>query len=786
MATDNDNPTVHVVGGAGRTVAALSLALAEGKSLNEVDIDLTDDAHCRFGPYTLVEFIGGGGMGVVYRAHQASLERDIALKLLNIGKGDNDEALERFRFEARSAAALNHPNIVQVLEVGQEQGIAFIAMQLVKGQSLAERIEGKRPSTAEAVALMRTLCDAVGYAHRLHLLHLDLKPANVLIDERGEPLVADFGLARRMNAQGEVQAQEVSGTPGYMAPEQLLIKEFRLSAATDIYALGAILYEMLCGVAPHGKGAAADVMQRALSGQVPRPRQIEARIPRDLEAICLKCLSLRAADRYVSVEALAEDLRHYVEGHAVSARPLNAAQRLRRWAQRKPAEAALLLCLTGGIVTTTNEMRSAWDAQAAAEHAQAIAEQQRQLAQSKSERLKQSMGLLASLFPNGDEKQITLQTRIDQVTQWLTRELPGQDQAQGEILQEFAGSLIAANKIDAVDSMMRGIVIKMGKNYRDDVVGALAKRGDPQSLLDAAIWAYASVPDPDRSSRFGELIRRAVDAAPNQALPLYVAALACAPAESTTPCAVPDVFVRLVAVEPDNGANWLLGMNNGADDDHYVGRAGIAPGYDDHFGELKAIYASAADRSGVPMPQALTMPALVYSQGDPPTQTIGLIESDGLPTQANQPLIVFCDPQNTLVRKQGFARNSCIRVGQLMAHAKGSLRANMVGSEILRRLLNGTDTEASMREIRRQYLWADAQMKAITFVQRRQSNDALLLRDFAEAGEFEGILRRLDRLGIPRQPPAVWVPQDPQSMLLPEERGRLPPLQDAHTGSKTN
>ncbi|HEV2608359.1 MAG TPA: serine/threonine-protein kinase [Xanthomonadaceae bacterium] len=364
----NSNETVHLGDGA---PTAVPRSTDSGTPLGDIEIDLNDPDQCHFGAYTLIERIGGGGMGVVYRAHQPSLERDVAIKLLDLQLADDDVALERFRFEAKSAAALNHPNIVQILEIGQKRGLAYIAMQLVRGNTLADRIHKQRFAPREAVAMMLEICDAVGYAHRLSLLHLDLKPANVLIDERGEPLVADFGLARRMDADGEVEAQEVSGTPAYMAPEQVLIKEYRLSAATDIYALGAILYEMMCGISPHGRGEAATVMRRVREGEIPPLRQIAPKLPRDLEAICTKCLSLRAVDRYPSVERFAEDLRRFQNGLAVSVRTPGLSERMQRWYAREPrfalALTALMLLAIVGSTVLASLYKQASDERAGAE-----------------------------------------------------------------------------------------------------------------------------------------------------------------------------------------------------------------------------------------------------------------------------------------------------------------------------------------------------------------------------------------------------------------------------------
>ena len=228
-------------------------------SPEELNIDLADAAQRRFGDYELIEKIGQGGMGVVYRARQHGLERDVAIKLLAAGPWASEEFVARFRREASSAARMQHPNIVEIYEFGHRDGLNYFSMRLIDGQTLAQRLYDKGPMQAgDAARLLRTLAEAMDYAHRLGVLHLDLKPANVLLAANGVPLIADFGLARRIDAGHDGGNDEISGSPSYMAPEQAMLESHPLSAATDIYGLGAILYETLTGRPPFmGKDAQA-------------------------------------------------------------------------------------------------------------------------------------------------------------------------------------------------------------------------------------------------------------------------------------------------------------------------------------------------------------------------------------------------------------------------------------------------------------------------------------------------------------------------------------------------
>lgn len=339
-----------------------------------IEIDLRDPAERLLGEYELLELIGEGGMGVVYRARQTRLERDVAIKLLSAGPWATSDFVSRFQDEARHAALLQHPAIVTIYEMGETRGLVYYAMQLVQGRSLAQLLETSGPLAPEIAALcMRPVAEAVDYAHSMGVLHLDLKPANILLDEDGSPRVADFGLARRVSADGALHRGEIAGTPGYMAPEQIDRTLGTLNARTDVWGLGATLYEALCRKAPMDRTANGPQLQPP----EPLPPSHHRPLPADLEAICLKCLQRDPMRRYESARALADDLGSYLAGREVSVRPLTPLQRVLRWARREPRLAvvsgvALLALLVGLLVSGTQWRRAEGNARIAAHTAESL------------------------------------------------------------------------------------------------------------------------------------------------------------------------------------------------------------------------------------------------------------------------------------------------------------------------------------------------------------------------------------------------------------------------------
>jgi serine/threonine protein kinase len=302
----------------------------------DLGIDLNDPAQRRFGDYELLELIGQGGMGAVYRAHQHNLDREVALKFLAAGPWASDEFIARFRREAQAAARMQHPNIVEIYATGVRDGLYYFSMRLVKGETLAERLRAKGPmAIRQAATMMRTIAEAIDYAHRLGVLHLDLKPGNVLLGERDEPLVADFGLARRID-EGPSEHDNVSGTPSYMAPEQATAKSTSVGPAADIYGLGAILYEMLVAEPPFRGRSVDETLSRVLNDLPADPKSLRYDIPADLSAVCLKCLAKDSEQRYASARDLADELGRFLDDRAVRARTPGLAEQFRRWAGREP------------------------------------------------------------------------------------------------------------------------------------------------------------------------------------------------------------------------------------------------------------------------------------------------------------------------------------------------------------------------------------------------------------------------------------------------------------------
>lgn len=343
--------------------ASVSMASAMFNALQGTDasaLDLDDPAQRAFGDYELLEQIGQGGMGLVFRARQHRLDREVAIKLLSAGAWAPEPLVDSLRREAQHAAQLQHANIVTVFEMGEHEGLIFYAMQLVRGRSLSQQLDADGPLPArDAARLLRTIAEAVDYAHRLGVLHLDLKPGNILIDDTpgksaGAPLVTDFGLARRI--EQALERDNISGTPSYMAPEQARTDGPALTPATDVWALGAVLYETLTGHPPFDGVDAADTVRLLLDANLRKPSRYLP-LPADLEAICLHCLEKDPARRYPDARALADDLGRFLEGRAVSVRPLNAAQRMWRWARREPRVAAGLgfaaLSLVAGVIATS-------------------------------------------------------------------------------------------------------------------------------------------------------------------------------------------------------------------------------------------------------------------------------------------------------------------------------------------------------------------------------------------------------------------------------------------------
>ncbi len=357
-----------------------------------------------FGAYVLIEEIARGGMGVVFKAQNARLDRTVALKMILAGHLATPAEVDRFRTEAQSAAQLDHPNIVPLYEVGEHDGQHYFAMKLIDGGSLADDLSRFTDDLRAAAELLRTVALAVHYAHQRGILHRDLKPANILIDRTGEPHVTDFGLAKRLAGEGGYPSSTaIVGTPSYMAPEQASGSK-ALSTAVDVYSLGAILYELLTGRSPFHADTPFDTLLQVVQKEPERPGAINKRVDRDLETICLKCLAKEPNRRYGSAEALADDIERGLAGEPILARRITALERLVKWARRRKsaavvvalgALAAVIFVITLGIKNVEISLQKRETDYALEKYKEAVGEQRRALDVAKTTSYYQTIALAA-------------------------------------------------------------------------------------------------------------------------------------------------------------------------------------------------------------------------------------------------------------------------------------------------------------------------------------------------------------------------------------------------------
>lgn len=299
------------------------------------------------GNYELIEQIGQGGMGVVYKARQLNLNRIVALKLMRSGPWATEAEIKRFRSETTAAATLQHPNVVAIHEVGVHEGRHYFSMDYIAGQSLAEVIHRTPLPAGRAARYVKIIAEAIHHAHQRGILHRDLKPANVLVDTDDQPRVTDFGLAKHVQVDSSLTVSgDAMGTPSYMPPEQAAGKRGEIGPASDVYSLGAILYDLLTGRPPFRADTPVDTLRQVLDIEPAPPRLINRKVPRDLETICLKCLAKAPGQRYPSAQGLADDLGRFLQQEPIRARPVGWLGRVWRWSRRNPVVAAFC----GGMV----------------------------------------------------------------------------------------------------------------------------------------------------------------------------------------------------------------------------------------------------------------------------------------------------------------------------------------------------------------------------------------------------------------------------------------------------
>jgi tetratricopeptide (TPR) repeat protein/predicted Ser/Thr protein kinase len=365
---------------------ACALETGLGSLADETVAVIDDPGHSAdvlmdFGDYELLEEIGRGGQGVVYRARQKSLHRTVALKVIGLGQWATQAHVKRFRLEAEAAARLDHPCIVPIYEVGEREGSCYFSMKFIEGGQLDEVAKRKPISPRHAAELTAKLARTVHYAHEHGILHRDIKPGNVLIDTKGEPHLTDFGLARLMESESTLtRTMDVMGTPSYMAPEQAASQNQQLTSATDVYGLGAVLYQLLTGHPPFAGPTTYETVRLVLDSEPRQPRLWNPKIDRDLSTICLKCLEHDPQRRYGSALALAEDLERWLRHEPIRARHTGVFTRGEKWLRRNRTIAAFITLVAVALAGALWEVSRVQEERALVRRAKLSEQEQARLA----------------------------------------------------------------------------------------------------------------------------------------------------------------------------------------------------------------------------------------------------------------------------------------------------------------------------------------------------------------------------------------------------------------------
>lgn len=485
------------------------------------------------GDYELIEEIGRGGMGFVFRARQVSLDRIVAIKILR-SSGVTGEALARFRLEAGAVAILDHPNIVPIYEIGEVNDVVFFSMKLIDGGSLETVIQDDSRDLRDAVRMMAVVARAVHHSHQNGILHRDLKPANILVDREGLPYITDFGIAKRLEADAsETQTGQILGTPAYLSPEQAEAGTAPLTTATDVYGLGAILYELITGCRVVESNSLVDAITVITQFEPKSPRSHNPKIDRDLQNICLKCLRKAPRERYASADSLANDLERWLRQEPVVARPLRSHQRLVKWCRRRPMVAALWGVLT--MMTITSVVLIAWkwqdaeqqrdaalEAQQEAEVATQLAERQQQLAIVESETSLEVSRFLQGLLEEGDpiawggrmfgqsdadsSSGRTIRDILESGTQQLDQSFEQNPRVRANLLEVFGSAWLGLGETDEARRLFTESEVLIRDNYPEAhpkrialvhnqarVMLAEGRSLDAEEAFRKALAAYSSI-----------------------------------------------------------------------------------------------------------------------------------------------------------------------------------------------------------------------------------------------------------------------------------------------------